>query len=156
MELGNMQKNTLPILLEVKNGMPPIGPLPFKYSHFSMNRDYGRKSKMKLVSICNFGSSPPSLHHLPMLVEFHITTMNKATTRMVHVPILSSFPSTLPWVFYWSCFSINLQRCWIQRSTWYPKEPCLNGCFNWMMNQTFTLLVKRLFHHFHPLKTGVV
>ena len=95
MELGNMQKNTLPILLEVKNGMPPIGPLPFKYSHFSMNRDYGRKSKMKLVSICNFGSSPPSLHHLPMLVEFHITTMNKATTRMVHVPILSSFPSTL-------------------------------------------------------------
>jgi len=95
MELGNMQKATLHlILLEVKNGMPPIAWLPFKHSHFPLNRGDGRKSKMKLVSICNFGSSP-SVHHLPMLEAFHITTMNKATTRMAHMPISSSFPSTL-------------------------------------------------------------
>ena len=27
--------------------------------------------------------------------------------------------------------------CWLA-SSWYPKEPLFNGCFNWMMNQTFT------------------
>ena len=26
----------------------------------------------------------------------------------------------------------------IATTTWYPKEPLFNGCFNWMMNQTFT------------------
>ena len=31
-----------PIIMEVKHGMSPIGPLPFKYSHFPLNHDYGR------------------------------------------------------------------------------------------------------------------
>ena len=88
-----------------------------------------------------------------MLVEFHITTRNKATTRMVHMPIPSSFPSTLAMGILLILFFDQPSKM-LDLKIWYPKQPCLTGCFNWMMNQTFTLLIKWLFHYFHPLKKG--
>ena len=36
------------IMVQSKMGVSPIGSLPFKYSHFPLNRHYGRKSNMFL------------------------------------------------------------------------------------------------------------
>ena len=37
--------------------------------------------------------------------------------------------------------------------TWNLKHPCINGCFNWII-QNLYIGNGWLFHHFHPFKTG--
>ena len=68
-------------------------------------------------------------------------------STMENIPIFQFFKNAHFPVFH-------REGNWAVANTWNPKQPFINGCFNWMMNQIFTYKNGWKSPNFHPFING--